>query len=267
MTPENDFTRLAALGWKPVYGQTLTPEDLSRYAVGRVTTVEREVYQVQTAHQERAARLPGRWRHQAADPDAYPTVGDWVLLDEAAATTFALLHRLLPRVSLLRRTAVGQEDGAGAERQLLCANVDTALIVSALDASFNPRRIERYLTLARGGGVHPVVVLTKADLHAAPHTPVDALKRRLRLTAVVALDATADDARTVLAPWWLAGDTLALLGPSGVGKSTLTNNLAGHALQTTQAVRAADAKGRHTTTRRSLFTLPGGVCPSAPSRC
>lgn len=252
----NDFMRLHYLGWKPFYGQTLTLEEQEHYPVARVCEVERDVFLVHSHDQHWSARLPGRWYHNATDATDFPTVGDWIVLDSNTAQ----ILRILPRYSLLQRSAAGQEDSGNAQAQLLCANIDNLLIVSPLDSLFNPRRIERYVTLARGAEVEPVVVLTKADLCAQPQEQIEALQQRLSLDAVVALNSLTDDARTILSPWLLPGATLALLGSSGAGKSTLTNNLAGTKLQSTQDVRSGDAKGRHTTTRRSLFALPGDIC-------
>ena len=252
----NDFSALTVLGWKPLFLQSLTPAELTDYVIGRITEVERDQYRVQTCSGEYLARLPGRFHYRANDDSDYPTVGDWVTLSGCEATGTTLIQRLLPRCSTLSRGGLE----AATERQLLCANVDTALIVSSLNQEFNLRRLERYITLVRGAGVSVLVVLTKADLCDAPEALLELTRSRLRLAAVVALNTLQDDARALLAPWLLAGDTLAVLGSSGVGKSTLINNLAGRPLQQTQAVRTADAKGRHTTTRRSLFQLSGGVC-------
>jgi ribosome biogenesis GTPase len=259
----NDLTGLAALGWKPVYLQSLSLDELSDCRIGRVLSVDRDRLAVGCDTQQVSVRLHGDW-HAAAGSER-PTVGDWLLLTDTghASASQAVeyqLSRILPRTSVLQRTAPGQEHRSSVEQQVLCANIDTAFVVAALDQSFNERRIERYLALVQGCGVQAVVVLTKADLSDDAQSMVNALRTRLKGTDVVALDATGPDVRDHLGPWCLATDTIVLLGPSGVGKSTLTNALGGRALQATQAVRAGDAKGRHTTTRRSLFALDGDLC-------
>jgi len=256
---EHDFERLAELGWKPAQLQDVTLEELEGCVIGRVTSVERDRFGIAAEHGSCTGLLPGRLRG-TIDDTSPPTVGDWVLLDGRDQRSERPIRRVLVRTSVLERTAPGQEGRASAERQTLCANVDTALVVAALDDSLNLRRVERYVTLARTGGVHPVVVLSKADRCDAADAERDRCAARLAPTDVVALDARDETARERLEPWLLAGDTLVLLGPSGVGKSTLANTLAGEPLQVTGAVREGDAKGRHTTTRRSLFRLPVGLC-------
>jgi len=184
---------------------------------------------------------------------AMPAVGDWVLFDlddHGAAWVRTLVD---PVNALVRR-------GADGGRQRLAANVDTALLVMALDGDFNPRRLERYLMVARSCDVAPVVVLTKGDL--VPDGDDKAAQLGARLPAavpVVRVHAQAPEAATLLAPWLGAGQTLVLLGMSGVGKSTLTNTLTG-ALQATGGVRDGDDRGRHTTTARSLHLCPDGAC-------
>ncbi|MBW6507215.1 MAG: ribosome small subunit-dependent GTPase A [Rhodobacteraceae bacterium] len=177
-------------------------------------------------------------------------VGDWVLADPANAR----IVRVLARRSLLTRKAAGVEVRA----QLIAANIDTLFIVSSCNADFNPARLERYVALALEAGVAPVIVLTKADLAADPAdyaTRAQALSPHI--AAVLALNATAPEALGALRPWCGPGQTVAFAGSSGVGKSTLVNGLAGLALAT-QGIRADDAKGRHTTTARSLHLMPGG---------
>jgi len=185
--------------------------------------------------------------------DALPAVGDWVLYeDDGHGGTW--VRTLVEPVNVLARR------GADGTRQRLAANVDTALLVMALDGDFNLRRLERYLMVARASDVAPVVVLTKGDL--VPDADDKAAQVAARIPAavpVVRVQATDPDAAASLAPWLGAGQTLVLLGMSGVGKSTLTNTLTG-ALQDTGGVRGGDDRGRHTTTARSLHLCPDGAC-------
>jgi ribosome biogenesis GTPase len=176
-------------------------------------------------------------------------VGDWVLL--AADGTFI---RLPERLSLFSRKAAGSKVAT----QNIAANVDTVFIVDSLNSNFNLNRIERYLVLAHDAGVEPVVVLTKADTAADPQhyvQQVQALDRMLMVEAVNALDPASV---SVLSDWCGSGKTVAFLGSSGVGKSTLINTLSGQTEQETGTIREQDAKGRHTTTARSLHFIPGG---------
>ena len=164
---------------------------------------------------------------------------------------------VLPRRSLLKRAAAGDRHVA----QVLAANVDTALVVCGLDLDFNPRRIERYLTLIEGSGVAAVVALTKADKDPDAAAKGEALRELLGPEVpVLVLNAKSPETRAHLAPWTRAGDTLVLLGSSGAGKSTLTNTLLGIEKQRTSEVREHDSRGRHTTTHRTLIRLPGGAC-------
>ena len=201
----------------------------------------------------------GRLQLQAADAeisvapftrgDAAATVGDWLLLDPGTHRPL----RLLERRSVFKRVAAG----TGHEIQHIAANVDTVFVVTSCNQDFNVARLERYLALAREAQVTPVIVLTKADLVATPEDFMrDARKVRagVHVEAVNALDAQ-EVAR--LAAWCGPGQTVALLGSSGVGKSTLIGTLIGSRLET-QGIREGDDKGRHTTTRRELHRLPAG---------
>lgn len=179
-------------------------------------------------------------------------VGDWVLADPA---TLVLARRLERRTLLERHTA------GSAATQLIAANIDTLFIVTSCNEDFNLARLERYLALANESGAEPVIVLTKADTVADAAAYVSDATALQRGLAAVALDAKSASAAEVLAPWCGAGQTVALVGSSGVGKSTLLNTLAGEALevpQLTGAIREDDAKGRHTTTARSLHPIAGG---------
>lgn len=177
------------------------------------------------------------------------TVGDWVLLD--AELRF---QRLLERASLFARKAAG----TGKETQLIAANVDTLFIVSSLNQDFNLNRLERYLVLARAAGVQAVIVLTKADLCADAQPQVSQASALGQGVLAVAVNARDSHIVAQLAPWCGSGQTIALMGSSGVGKSTLVNTLLGAQVQATQGIRDDDAKGRHTTTQRSLHRLAGG---------
>lgn len=253
MITDYDFSALQALGWIPLLSRALFELPPGHWRIGRISEVARgERYQVLSDGGPIEAVLPGRWRHQVDAPDDLPTVGDWVVL---APGDPAPLERLLPRLGTLYRGAVGGES----HRQLLCAHVSTLLIVSSLNEELNPRRLERYLAMAAEGGVTPLVVLTKTDLCEDPQDQVNTLQRRLPGVAIQALSNLHDDVAALLGPWCEPTTTLAVVGSSGVGKSTLVNALLGRQDQATGAIREDDGRGRHTTTRRSLLALPGGA--------
>lgn len=217
---------------------------------GRIAAELRGAYAALTAAGQVSARVPGRLHHEASGPGDLPIVGDWVVLDPAGqpATIQVVLER---RTALARKAA-----GRGTVEQVLAANIDVVLVVSSLDGEPNQRRLERYLTAVWESGATPIVVLTKADLRP----DADAVAADVAAATLVpahpvsALTGAGVDA--VLAHLGPAV-TAALVGPSGAGKSTLVNHLLGREAQETQGVRD-DGKGRHTTTSRELFLLPGG---------
>lgn len=195
-------------------------------------------------------RPPG-FRKGTVSIEQRPGVGDWLLVEGRKAIA------LLPRHSTIKRAAAGEHY----QQQLIAANVDTVFVVCGLDADFNPRRIERYLLLVRGGGVEPVVVLTKADQAQDVSGALSALvELAAQEVAVRAVNAKDPESILTLAPWLQPGRTAVLVGSSGAGKSTLTNTLLGIEKMKTSAVREHDSRGRHTTTYRALIPLPSGAC-------
>lgn len=199
---------------------------------------------------EAAERMIAPSVPDADGEDAWPTVGDWLLIDTA---TLAPL-RLMMRANLFKRPAPGN----ARRSQLIAANVDTLFIVASCNQDFNPARLERYLVLAREVAVTPVIVLTKADLTDRPQDFVAAARKLQPGLAVEVVNARDAHSVAALAAWCGLGQTVALLGSSGVGKSTLVNTLRQSDSQVTQSVREADGKGRHTTTVRSLHRLDHG---------
>ena len=238
---------LAGLGWRSFFADQLRDDEAD--AALRVIGIHRAGHTLSDGTRHCRIRLGRFWYRQP--PENRPAVGDWVLTNERRSK----IERCLERQNVLRRMAAGTK----ADMQLLGANIDTLVIVSSCNAEFSPARLQRYLTVAADANIEPLVVLTKADL-------TDSFERygqRAREVAdeaavevVNALDAaTLDGVRARLHP----ACTVALLGSSGVGKTTLLNTLAGAEFGATRAIRESDAKGRHTTTGRWLHRLSDGA--------
>lgn len=238
---------LATLGWKPFFDAQLSDAERAVCEPVRVMAVHRGSIAVAGAGFERPIPpgIPG-----AGAAETYPTVGDWMLVDRETGQAV----RVLDRANLFQRRAPGKDR----KLQLIAANVDTLFVVASCNQDFSAARIERYLVLAREVGVRPVVVLTKADLTDTPETYVEAA-RGLQPGLLVELVNARDPASVArLAAWCGKGETVALLGSSGVGKSTLVNTLRGSDSIATQAIREGDGTGRHTTTVREMHRLKGG---------
>ena len=255
-TPSSASPVLESFGWTVELANAFAPAAAAGLLPGRVISAAREQLRVATAAGEAVALVPGRLLHAAESAADLPCVGDWVALRPVAPGEPLLVEAVLPRRSLFLRRAAGRRTAA----QALAANVDTAFLVMALDDDFNPRRLDRWLALVQQAGAAPVVVLNKADLAGAEAAAGQAarLAATLRDVPVTAASAATGAGLEGLRPWLLAGRTVALLGSSGVGKSTLLNALAGEPVAATSAI-AADGRGRHTTTRRELLALPGGA--------
>lgn len=244
---DTDGATLRELGWTPFFSAQLSVEETEQLIPARVFGVQRTHITLMAEEGELSVPLGGRWFQR--DPEERPTVGDWVLLSPDRDSVV----RLLERRSLLKRMSPGRTGAV----QLIAANVDTLFLVTSCNQDFNTRRLERYLALAYEAGIEPVVVLTKADLCDDVDGYVDEARQLGRGLAVVALDARDREALAPLESWFAVGHTVALLGSSGVGKSTLVNALSGADVQRTAEIREDDGKGRHTTTHRSLHPLPG----------
>jgi len=223
----------------------------------RVIAVHRDAFVVWTAEGERTAELSGRLRHRAGDEAERPAVGDWVAVRLSPGDGASLLQEVLPRRTHLARKVPGPLTAV----QVVAANVDFVVIVAGLDGDYNPRRLERALVLAWDGGAQPVIALNKSDLLGP-----DELAATLRATedvapgvSVLALSAATGEGLDGFERGLPPGRTAALIGSSGVGKSTLLNRLLGAERQRTNAVRTHDSRGRHTTTHRELLRLPSGA--------
>jgi ribosome biogenesis GTPase len=261
---------LGALGFTPAFHNCLLSLELSPLAVpARVVAEHRSEYRLAGAHGYRRAVLSGKLRH-ALHPAARPCVGDWVVCADGMSEPARIEH-VLERTTSFARRAVGRTS----EVQPIAANVDIVGVVCALSPvgadrhaelhALNPRRLERYLHAARGAGCRTLVIVNKADLHPHPDAVVGEIRAVLGSVDTLAVSAASGTGIAELAAHVAGGETLVLVGSSGVGKSSLTNQLLGDAQQRTAAVRDADSKGRHTTTERELFVLPtGGVLIDTP---
>lgn len=246
---------LESLGWSPVWQNAFARFAELGYRPARISREHRSAYRVLTADGERLAEVSGRFRHSTKTLREYPVVGDWVALEVPDTLSRCLIQGVLPRNSAFMRKAAGTT----AEEQIVSANVDTVFLVSGLDHDFNLRRIERYLTLAYESGAEPVVVLNKADVAEdleRARLDVEAITSGVPVLTVSATNAVGMDA---LWPYLKPGTTGALLGSSGVGKSSLINALLQREELKTNAVREHDSHGRHTTTHRQLVALPNGA--------
>lgn len=245
------------LGWcdRTSAAAAFAPLATAGFELGRVALEHRGAYRVLTERGELPAQITGQFQYQAEHALAFPAVGDWVALRLHNQNTEATIHHLLPRQSQIVRKAAGALTGG----QVVAANVDTLLLMAGLDGDFNLRRLERYLVMAWESGAAPVIVLNKVDLCADLDEKLALLESVALGVPIYPISAATGQGLEPLEPYLQPGKTVAVVGSSGVGKSTLTNTLLQTQQQATRPVRADDSRGRHTTTHRQMLLLPSGA--------
>lgn len=225
------------------------------FEAGRVVSEHKERYSVKTATGEYEAEITGNMRFTAKDREDFPAVGDWVVLAVHDAD-FAIIHEILPRFSIIKRQAVGQMG----EIQVIAANIDYAFLVQAVDRDFNINRLERYLAICYSSKVSPAIVLTKTDLadESMLSELIASIRQRIEHVPVIAISNETQGGYRALIKSIEKGRTYCMLGSSGVGKSTLLNNLSGRAVMKTGIISKSSNKGRHITSHRELILLDNG---------
>lgn len=246
---------LVELGYKSNFDEFIKENNLVDFEIGRIITEHKERYIVKTAKGEYEAEITGNMRFTAQNREDFPAVGDWVALT-TYDTDFAIIHKILPRFSIIKR----QDVGKATEVQLIATNIDYAFLVQAVDRDFNINRLERYLTICYSGKVNPIIVLSKTDLIAESYLSeiIQNIKQRIKDIPVIAISNETQAGYDTIKQVIEKGKTYCLLGSSGVGKSTLLNNLSGKSLMKTGTISDTTNKGRHITSHRELIVLENG---------
>ncbi len=250
------YEQLNQFGWDEWFDAKAEENGLAGKGLARVVAVDRDQLLVINESGEFRAKLAGRFLYTTERPSDFPCIGDWVCIQQSGSDDFAIIHDVIPRKSFLRRKAAGDT----IEYQMIAANIDVALIVQSCQFDFNVNRLERYLVMVRNGQVEPVVILTKTDL-ISPETLqglIDEIRDAGITTEIIALSNITGEGVNKVRDILQSGKTYCLLGSSGVGKSTLINQLIGRQIVETKMV-SGTGEGRHTTVRRELILLSNGA--------
>ncbi len=247
--------RLEDLGYNNKLKKVKIENKLNSFEIGRVISEHKERYIVKTTKAEFEAEITGNMRFTAKSREDFPAVGDWVALI-TYESDFAIIHKIFPRFSILKRQAVGQFG----EIQIIATNIDYAFLVQAVDRDFNINRLERYLTICNSSKVSPIIVLSKIDLINEQQLSeiLANLKVRIKNVPIVAISNESQDGYDRIKTTLEKGKTYCMLGSSGVGKSTLLNNLSGKIIMRTDTISQSTNRGRHVTSHRELIVLENG---------
>jgi len=253
---------LTDLGYNTEMGSFMRENNLSEFTVGRVTQEHRERYVVSTGDDEYEAEITGNLRFTADSRAAFPAVGDWVAMNLYDSNS-AIIHKVLPRKSVLERQAVGKTG----EKQIISSNIDVALIIQSIDSNFNINRLERYLTICYASGIEPVLIISKIDLSsdAEIRSVMNNLEAREKRIKTILLSNISMKGMDEVMDFLQKGKTYCVVGSSGVGKSTLINNLLKKNILKTGSISESTNKGKHVTSHRELFVLEnGGIIIDTP---
>lgn len=248
---------LEKIGFNKWVEASVDPESLKQFDLARVVAVHKDSYLISNGETEVFAELVGKLAFSASSPTDYPATGDWVLVNYYDEGTFAIIHQVLPRKSLLKRKTPGKK----VDFQLIAANIDVAFIVQSLNENFNLRRLERYLVMVNEANIQPVVLLSKSDLLSGDDMAgrIDEIQKIMPQLKIIPFSNERSSGLDSLREMMQPGLTYCLLGSSGVGKTTLINKLIGESKFKTKTVSKMESKGRHATTHRQLVKLDFGA--------
>ena len=247
--------RLEELGYNEIHEAFRIEQKLDRFDIGRVIAEHKERYIVKTSNVEIESEITGNMRFSGVSREDFPAVGDWVVL-KMYDDDSAIIYNILPRLSIIKRQAVGQFG----EIQIIATNIDFAFLVQAADRDFNINRLERYLTICYSSNVSPIILLNKIDLieEQTLNEILDRIKTRIKDVPIIAFSNKTQQGYDTLKKTLKKGKTYCMLGSSGVGKSTLLNNLSGRIIMKTNSISQSSRKGRHITSHRELIVLENG---------
>jgi ribosome biogenesis GTPase len=253
----NTSNNIENLGFDTWFLEAAAPESLERFDVARVVAVHRDSYTISDGETDVLAELVGKIIFSATSPIDYPAVGDWVFANFYDENTFSIIHEVLPRKSLLKRKTPGKK----IDFQIIAANIDVAFIVQSLNENFNLRRLERYLVMINESNIQPIVLLSKSDLLSIEEIAnrIEEIQKDMPNLQVIAFSNENESGLVSIREIMQVGLTYCLLGSSGVGKTTLLNNLIGESVYKTKTVSRKESKGRHATTHRQLIKLDCGA--------